>query len=323
MVNNTEFSVAIIIPTLNEELYIGRCLESLERLDYSKDKIQIYIVDNGSEDQTVEIASNFNVTIINAEKKTIAYSRNVGAFNTSSDLIAFLDADCLPAPWWIKEAIPHFFSNNVVAVGSYPSVLEAESNELQRTWANLCKRSNEETQSVDWLPSANFIVKSEYFNLIGGFNSALITCEDVDLGYRLKDHGDIIYNQRVLVYHLREPRTFMEFFKKEVWHAGNNLSGMFSHGIRLSEIPSFVAPLLFGVGLIMGIIGIALKNILISCFFISFIILVAYTIRGYIKTRKFFMVFAIYCVYFLARSFSTISELLFFARFSGLKNIKN
>lgn len=182
MVNQVEFSVAIIIPTLNEEQYIGRCLESLEQLDYSRDQIQIYIVDNGSSDRTVKIASNFNVNIINAEKKTIAYSRNIGAFNTNSDLIAFLDADCLPVPWWIKEAASHFFSTNVVAVGSYPSVLEAESNELQKMWANLCKRSNEEIRNVDWLPSANFIVKSECFKLIGGFNDSLVTCEDVDLG---------------------------------------------------------------------------------------------------------------------------------------------
>ena len=263
------------------------------------------------------------MTIINAEKKTIAYSRNVGAFNTNSNLIAFLDADCLPASWWIKEAVSHFFSNDVVAVCSYPSVLEVESNELQKTWANICKRSNEGIQNVDWLPSANFIVRSEFFNLIGGFNNSLITCEDVDLGYRLKDYGNIIYDPKILVYHLREPRTYMGFFKKEVWHGKNNLSGILSHGMRLSEIPSFVMPLLFGIGLIMGVIGLILKNSLISCFFILLIILTVYTIRGYIKTGKFFMVFTIYCVYFLARSFSTISELLFFVRFSGLKNIKN
>lgn len=326
MVDQAELSVAIIIPTLNEEQYIGRCLESLEQLDYSRDKMQIYIVDNGSGDQTVKIASNFNVNIINAEKKTIAYSRNTGAFNTNSDLIAFLDADCLPAPWWIKEAASHFFSTNVVAVGSYPSVLKSESNELQKVWANLCKKSEEEIQNVDWLPSANFIVKSEVFKLIGGFNDSLETCEDVDLGYRLKDYGRIVYNSKILVYHLREPKTFAEFFKKEIWHAKNNLSGTFSHGIRLSEIPSLIIPLLFWIGLIMGIIGIILNNSLINCFLVLIIILAIYTIRGYIKTRKFFMVFIIYCVYFLARSFSTIRELSFFAVWQlklKLKKYKN
>lgn len=322
MVNQVELSVAVIIPTLNEEQYIGRCLESLAQLDYSKDQIQIYIVDNGSSDQTVKIASSFNVNIINAAKKTIAYSRNIGAFNTKSDLIAFLDADCLPAPWWIKEAVSHFFSTNVVAVGSYPSVLESESNELQKTWANLCRRSNKEIRNVDWLPSANFIVKSKIFRLIDGFNDLLATCEDVDLGYRLKDYGEIIYDPKILVYHLREPKTFMEFFKKEIWHAKNNLSGAFSHGLKASEIPSLVAPLLFGIGLVMSFFGLFFSShILISCFLFSIIILVMYTIRGYIKTGSFVMVLMIYSVYFLARSFSTFRELLFVSIL--LKNSKN
>lgn len=313
MAEKIDLSVAVVIPTLNEEQYIGRCLEALTQIDYSKDRLQIYIVDNGSKDKTLEIASGFNVNIITAEKKTIAYSRNVGAFSTKSALIAFLDADCLPAPWWLKEAISHFSSTSVVAVGSYPSVLEAESNCLQRTWVDLCRKSTGKVQRVDWLPSANFIVSSEAFRLIGGFNDLLVTCEDVDLGYRLINHGHILYDPKTLVYHLREPKNFKEFFKKEVWHAKNNFSGIFSHGLKVSEIPSVLAPFLFGIGFIVGICGLFFSNSILGFwFFLPIFILIIYGIRGYLKTGKMFMTILIYFVYFSARSFASFRELFSF-----------
>jgi glycosyltransferase involved in cell wall biosynthesis len=313
MANQIDFSVTIVIPTLNEEKYIGRCLESLAQLDFSKDHMQICVVDSGSSDKTIKIASDFNVKIINVDKRTIAYSRNIGAFNSSTDLIAFLDADCLPASWWIKEAISHFSSIDVVAVGSYPSVLESESNNLQKIWANLCKKSNKEIHAVDWLPSANIIVRAETLRVVRGFNDSLITCEDVDLGYRLRKHGDILYDPNIVVYHLREPKNFKEFFKKEVWHARNSISGIISHGLAISELPSLVAPFLFGIGLMVGILGLVLLNpIFISFFFFPILIWIVFVIRGFIKTGNIFMVTLIYFIYFLARSFSNFHELLSF-----------
>lgn len=47
--------VSVIIPTLNEEKNIGRCLESIRKQTYPKDKIEIIVVDNDSTDKTREI----------------------------------------------------------------------------------------------------------------------------------------------------------------------------------------------------------------------------------------------------------------------------
>lgn len=305
------FSIAIVIPTLNEAGYIGRCLGALSQLEYPKEKIKIYVVDNGSVDQTIEIASGFNVNIIKAPKQTIAYSRNVGAFCTDSDLIAFIDADCLIAPLSIKKAVSHFLCPDVVAAGSYPSVLESESNLLQITWSNLCRKTDEGICFVDWLPSANLIVRSEGFKLIKGFNESLTTCEDVDLGYRLKGYGKIIYDPQILVYHLREPRNFFEFFKKEFWHAKNNISGVFSHGLKFSEIPSLIGPLLFGAGLIVGINGLIFSNTTLTIFFLlSLIVWILYTLKGYLRVKNLIMTSSIYFIYFLARSLAEIREII-------------
>ncbi|KKP80023.1 MAG: Glycosyl transferase family 2 [Candidatus Levybacteria bacterium GW2011_GWB1_35_5] len=48
--------ISIVIPTLNEEKNIKKCLESIFCQDYPSDKLEVLIVDDDSEDQTVKIA---------------------------------------------------------------------------------------------------------------------------------------------------------------------------------------------------------------------------------------------------------------------------
>ena len=52
-------SLSIIIPALNEEKMIGRCLESLTRLAFARDRFEVLVVDNGSRDRTLAIAESF------------------------------------------------------------------------------------------------------------------------------------------------------------------------------------------------------------------------------------------------------------------------
>ena len=304
-----EPSVTVVIPALNEEKYIARCLTALKAVEYPPEKLDIRVVDNHSDDQTSRIASGLGARVIEADRKTVAHSRNVGALDAQTELIAFLDADCLPDSGWLRHAVKHFASARVAATGSYPSVLDQESNALQKTWAALCSRKNEGVHEVDWLPTANLVVRTSFFRRMGGFNESLATCEDADLGYRLRSLGIIVYDPQVTVYHLREPRTFGEFVRKEIWHAESNFSGLMSHGLRVSEIPSFIAPLLFGAGSVSGFIGWVLANEFLTYgFAITLAIPMAYTVRGYRKTRNVPLVFLIYCAYFAARFVAFVRE---------------
>ena len=310
-----ELSVSIVIPALNEEQHIGRCLHSLMNLDYPKEDLKICIVDNYSSDATTSIASTFAVNILRVPVRTIGFSRNAGSLNADTDIIAFLDADCMVSPGWLKEAMKHFVFADTVAVGSYPRVLDAESNNLQKTWSKLCSKATGGIHEVEWLPSANLIVRASTFRLVGGFNESLVTCEDVDLSYKLKYYGKLIYDPGVTVYHLREPKNFKEFFKKEVWHTRSNFAGMMSHGFRLSEIPSLIAPVLFGLGLAVGLLAIVVPNTYSwAGISISLFILLIYALKGYLQTGSIIMVLAIYCVYFLARAYSVLLQLIRSAR---------
>lgn len=303
--------ISIVIPTLNEERFLPRCLAALHELDYPADRYFIQVVDNYSVDGTPDIVRSHGASLIQVEKHTIAYSRNIGAFASKADLIAFLDADCLADRAWLRRAAMNFADPEVVAVGAYPSVLVSESNALQIAWAALCRKTDSGVHRVDWLPTANLIVRSASFAAIRGFNEVLTTCEDVDLGYRLSAQGAVLYDPSIVVYHLREPETFTAFYKKEVWHAKNNIAGSLAHGLRLSELPSLIAPLVFGLACLIALFGIfGSPVILVGGLLMALSVPMAYSLRGLRRCRKFSLVLKIYCVYFAARAYASVVELI-------------
>jgi glycosyltransferase involved in cell wall biosynthesis len=303
--------IAIVIPTLNEERFLPRCLTALNGLDYPVDRRFVLVVDNHSTDRTPDIARSHGASLIEAEKRTIGYSRNTGAFARRADLIAFLDADCLADRAWLRRAAQNFEVPGVVAAGSYPSVLAGESNALQRAWAALCRRENSGVHRVDWLPTANLVVRADRFEAIGGFNETLTTCEDVDLGYRLSARGAVVYDDGMIVYHLREPASFRAFFKKEVWHAKNNVTGSLSHGLRLSELPSLLAPIAFASAWLLALIGALWSPALLAGGLLTAALIPGlYTLRGLRWCRNFPLVLAIYFVYFAARAYASLGELI-------------
>lgn len=51
-------TISIVIPTLNEAVYIEECLKSVFRQNYPLNKLEVFIVDGGSSDNTLSIAKN-------------------------------------------------------------------------------------------------------------------------------------------------------------------------------------------------------------------------------------------------------------------------
>jgi glycosyltransferase involved in cell wall biosynthesis len=302
-------TVSIVIPTLNEGAYIERCLKAVSELDYPKDRLTVTVVDSGSKDETVSKARKFGALIYQIEPKTISSSRNLGAEKSSSDIIAFLDADCVVSPDWLKKAVTHFQNANNVAVGSYPSVLANEANALQQLLAKVARGTT--CRKTDWLPSANFIVRRSAFERVSGFDENLTTCEDADIGYRLKSVGEMIWDPSVTVYHLREPRTYTDLFKKEVWRSKDNLSGFFRHGVNLSELPSILVPAAFAISLLSIVVGVFgdFKFSVAGLMVIAFLVF-AFSYRAYLRCGSFTATIPVYLVYFSARTFSLIKSVL-------------
>jgi glycosyltransferase involved in cell wall biosynthesis len=98
--------ISFIIPTLNAESVLEKCLQSIGQQKFNKDNYEIIIADGGSTDKTIEIAKKYNSIIVKNPLKTAEAGKAVGLKKSKGEYIALIDSDnILPNKNWINEAI--------------------------------------------------------------------------------------------------------------------------------------------------------------------------------------------------------------------------
>jgi glycosyltransferase involved in cell wall biosynthesis len=107
-------TVAVVIRCRNEEAHIGRLLTGLVRQRRRPD--EIIVVDSGSTDATLAIASAFPVKVvqIDAEDFSFGAACNVGCAEATSDFAVFISAHCYPVyDSWLSKLIEPFESDEI------------------------------------------------------------------------------------------------------------------------------------------------------------------------------------------------------------------
>ncbi|MDO8638512.1 MAG: glycosyltransferase family 2 protein [Candidatus Daviesbacteria bacterium] len=98
--------ISIIIPTLNEERNIDKCLTSIFNQNYPKNKLEVIIVDDLSKDRTLEIAKKYPVKILISGKKHAEISKMLGFKAAKGELALYLDADIeLRGRDWLSKMV--------------------------------------------------------------------------------------------------------------------------------------------------------------------------------------------------------------------------
>jgi len=120
----------VIVPVFNAEGTIGELLDSLMKVDYDRDKLEIILVDGGSTDRTREIIQSYPVKLIVEKKRGLNLARNIGVKKSSGEIILFTDSDCVVPKDWIKRVVKNFRDKEIGCVGG--SVFRYEENFLSR-----------------------------------------------------------------------------------------------------------------------------------------------------------------------------------------------
>lgn len=109
-------SISVVIPTLNSGGLLANCLDSIISQKYPKSKIEIIIADNGSQDNTHEVAKKYGarVVIVSGKPPQVCQQRNIGAQKSSGDWLVFLDHDMVLSQ--------NLFKNFAALVNKKPSV---------------------------------------------------------------------------------------------------------------------------------------------------------------------------------------------------------
>jgi len=301
--------VAFVIPARDEALSIGRCLEAINSCEKQDWSIEIIVLDNGSEDETVKIAKSHGAKVIDLPDVNISTLRNSGAAATDASYIGFIDADIIISHDWLIHCMREISREGVGMVGFSPRI-PTDSTWVTRTW-HLQISGREDYAQRMWLGSANIMVNRSAFLEVGGFDETLETCEDVDLGYRMSQQYKIQSDKRIHAIHLGETSTLKEFFNKEVWRGRSNYAGLSRHGIETSEIPSLVQPPVT----LLGLVGIPLALIFHSStlLILSILLFASYPLARSIliarRTKRWSLfphLMAVWTVYSSARAYSFV-----------------
>ena len=203
-------SVTIVIPVKDRAEELRRCLASVQRLLYPADRLEIVVVDDGSEDESPAVARSFGARVIPSGGRGLgpAAARNRGAAAARGDILAFLDSDCVASESWLSELVIRFDDPELAALGGRVEGLHTSSglDRYEAEMSSLCLGSQARTaQAGDdtfYLPSCNLLVRQRAFAEAGGFRDGLHVAEDVDLSWRLRDRGGAIaYAPRGSVLH--------------------------------------------------------------------------------------------------------------------------
>ena len=312
--------VSFVMPVYNDEQNVARCLQSIKNQLFPGPDVELLVLDNGSTDGTPAILKDMGIPFHVVSNIHVSGLRNYGASMAHGEFLAFVDSDVEISPQWLNNALAVLNDHNIVACGCFPEV-PPQATWVQQTW-DLHQRSRHNqsgTVPVSWLPSMNLMVRSETFHKIGGFNDSLETAEDVDLCYRLGQHGTILNHPGMQAVHWGEAKDIATFWRKEVWRGMGNLAGVFSHGLRRDELPSLLYPLYIICVMFLIIVGCIVDVTRGEIFWMSWgvgilslpaLILALNTTRMSQKVSFLPSLFGLYFVYGLARATSVLKASL-------------
>jgi cellulose synthase/poly-beta-1,6-N-acetylglucosamine synthase-like glycosyltransferase len=187
--------LSVVVPAYRCAPMLRRSLAALRASDLPRERWELVVVDDGSEDETVDVAraAADRVVELGAGPRGPAYARNRGAEIARGDVLAFVDADVCVHADALRRMLGALADPSVGAVfGAYdaappaPGVVSRYAN-LHHRYVHLAGAGDAETF---WAGCG--AVRRHVFQSVGGFDARRYPrpqIEDVELGYRIRDHG--------------------------------------------------------------------------------------------------------------------------------------
>jgi glycosyltransferase involved in cell wall biosynthesis len=182
-------SVSVIIPTYNYGQFIVDAIRSV--LDQTGPPSEIIVVDDGSTDETATVVAAFGdrVIYIRQDNAGVCAARNRGVRESSSDLVAFMDADDTWEPTNLEKQLARFESDEEIGlVHCAVREFDGETGETIRFYLEGGEEGLADNLLL-WegpiLVGPGFMVSRKAFDQVGGFDTQIKVGEDWDFCYRV------------------------------------------------------------------------------------------------------------------------------------------
>lgn len=181
-------AVSVIIPTFNRGHKVPRAISSV--LYQSFTDYEIIVVDDGSDDKTVDYLAQFHhhLTHLSHPKNLgVSAARNTGIRASRSPLIAFLDSDDYWLPGKLSVQTEFFFKNTEAAVCQTEEIWIRKGQRVNPRKRHLKPSGDifEPSLKLCLVSPSAVMVKRSVLNEVGLFDEGLPACEDYDLWLRI------------------------------------------------------------------------------------------------------------------------------------------
>lgn len=228
--------VSIEISTFNNKEILGQVLERLAAQTFPADQFEVVLSDDGSTDglpemvETMSAGLSYRLRMLKHEHQGPAHAHNCGIRAAEADIVIMLAADILPSPDLVDEHVRSHLEHpaiNVVVSGRLVQSPELQDTLFQKSWdkrINKLFSSEKKDLRHGFFFVSNLSFKKKFMLEHGMFlDWPPAAQEDLELGYRLKQHGmQLIHNVRALGFH-HHPVTLQQVARRAYtqgfnWH---------------------------------------------------------------------------------------------------------
>jgi GT2 family glycosyltransferase len=209
--------VSVVVCTYNGARTMRDCLEGLRRLAYPD--YEVIVVDDGSSDATAAIARRYDCRLIRTKNRGLSAARNTGLEAATGEIVAYLDDDAYPDPYWLTYLGATFLSTAHAGVGG-PNIAPPGDGAIAECVARApggpvhVLVSDREAEHI---PGCNMAFRRACLEAIGGFDPQFRTAgDDVDLCWRLQERGWTLgFQPAAVVWHHRR-NSVRTYWKQQI-----------------------------------------------------------------------------------------------------------
>lgn len=190
-------AVTVLVPCWNEEKTIDATVHSILGLNYPKDKVKIFLIDDGSTDNTLPALQKFakysNVKIFHQENGGKHTALNLGLEQVETEFVGCLDADSSADPEALVR-IMSYFEKDPSAMAVSPSIIaNSQANIIHNAqkaeydMSVYIKKMLGFLGAIHVAPGPLTIFRKKVFDDLGPYRHAHNT-EDMEIAYRMQAH---------------------------------------------------------------------------------------------------------------------------------------
>lgn len=216
--------ISVVMPAYNSEAFIGQAIESILKQTFTD--FEFIIVDDGSTDRTLDIIRSYaagddRIRLIQASHGGVSRAMNTGIQNATREWVAVMHSDDVALPQRLERQIEAAQVNpEVVIWGTNGYHINAAGKRLSaffvgpKTSEEYHERRNrgEIVQVIH--PTA--MLRREIVLAVGGYNSRMDVCEDIDLFDRMMIHGELrTIDEPLMEYRIHNASLSMKYFMRQ------------------------------------------------------------------------------------------------------------